>query len=508
MIMRLSTMLKDTPGKNVLADAEVTGIAYDSRAVSPGYAFFAIPGFKDDGRRYIPDALRRGASAVVTSLDGTPDLPTGVPKGKGFAVVSDPRRALSSAASVFYGHPSRDLTVVGVTGTKGKTTVCHLVKSVLDSCGLRTGLIGTVHNIVGDEVRPVTRTTPESSDLQSLMSEMVAKNLDAVTMEVSSHAMELFRVEDILFDAAVFTNMGWDHLDFHGTMEAYAGAKARLFSLLERSRGLKKSERLQTAAINADDPYAGLFRSKAVGRVVTYGLGEDSEVRAKDVRMDARGTTFTLVAGDIERRVRTVLLGRFNVYNSLAAAAVAYGLGFDRATIAEGLERAEPVRGRVELVPGSKEFSVWVDYAHTPESLRDILALAREMSTGRVILVFGCGGERDAGRRPVMGKLAGDMADFVIITNDNPRNEDEDQILDHIESGIRESRGRGSYLRISDRRRAIYEAVERTMPGDVVVVAGKGHETYQVVGDEVFHFDDAEEARRAILAVSGKDGER
>jgi UDP-N-acetylmuramoyl-L-alanyl-D-glutamate--2,6-diaminopimelate ligase len=505
--MRLSAILKDMPGVEVIRDAEVTGIAYDSRVVSSGFAFFAIPGFKEDGRRYIPDALKRGASAVVTSLDGMDGLPpqVNVPEETGLAAVPNPRRALSQAASAFYGHPSRDLTVVGITGTKGKTTTCHLVKSVLDACGLKTGLLGTVHNIVGDEVRPVTRTTPESSDLQSLLREMVSRGCDAVTMEVSSHALELSRVEDILFDAAVFTNMGWDHLDFHGTMEAYAAAKARLFGLLSKSEGLKKNERPLCAAVNADDPYAGLFRSKATGTVVTYGLREDCLVRAKDVRTEAKGTVFTLALGSTERTVRTRLIGRFNVYNSLAAAAVAYGLGFDTDCVAQGLESARNVRGRVELVPGSDRFSVWVDYAHTPESLRDILALAREMSTGRVIAVFGCGGDRDATRRPVMGKLAGDMADLVIITNDNPRTEDPDKILDHIESGVKESRGSGSYLRIKDRRAAINEAISKAMPGDVVVLAGKGHETYQIIGDETFHFDDVEEAREAIMAVSGRE---
>lgn len=509
--MRLSEVLRDMPGSEIVRDAEITGIAYDSRNVSRGHAFFAIPGFKDDGRRYIPDALGRDASAVVTVLGGASPGVRGtevpVPEGTGLAVVPDPRRALSLASSRFYGHPSRDLTVVGITGTKGKTTTCHLVKSVLEACGLKTGLIGTVHNIIGDEERPVTRTTPESSDLQSLLSEMVAKGCQAATMEVSSHALELFRVEDILFDAAVFTNIGWDHLDFHRTMEAYVGAKARLFDLLGKSRGLKKKERPLIAAVNADDPYASSFSGSGAGRVVAYGLGEKCEVRAKDVQMDARGTDFTLVCGATQRRVRTALVGRFNVYNSLAAASVAFGFGFDLEDIACGLESAKSVRGRVELVSGSGPFSVWVDYAHTPESLRDILALAREMSTGKVIAVFGCGGDRDASRRPVMGKLAGDMADFVIITNDNPRTEDEDQILEHIESGIKESRGRFAYLRIKDRRLAINEAIGLAMPGDVVVLAGKGHETYQIIGQETYHFDDAEEARKAILAVSGKDGE-
>jgi len=507
--MRLSTLLKDMPGSEVVRDAEISGIAYDSRAISPGYAFFAIPGFKDDGRRFIPQALNRGASAVVTCLnDAFPEAGAlGLSESAGLALVKDPRRALSSAAAVFYGYPSRDLTVVGITGTKGKTTTCHLVRSVLESCGLRTGLIGTVHNIVGDEVRPVTRTTPESSDLQALLREMVSRDCRAVTMEVSSHALELYRVEDIFFDAAVFTNLGWDHLDFHGTMEAYARAKARLFELLGKTRGAKRADRPLVASVNCDDEYSSLFRERAAGRVVTYGLREGAEVRAEDIETGPRGTSFTMVCGKERLRLRTRLIGRFNVYNALAAASVGYGFGFEPVDIVRGLESAESVRGRVELVPGTDRFSVWVDYAHTPESLQNILALARDLSAGKVIVVFGCGGDRDRSRRPAMGRLAGDMADLVIITNDNPRTEDEDRILDDIEAGLKESRGKSSYLRIKDRREAINEAIRRAGKGDVVVIAGKGHETYQIIGDKAYHFDDAEEARKAILAAGEGSGD-
>lgn len=499
--MKLTSILIDTPGADVARDAEVSGIAYDSRRVKPGYAFFAVPGMKEDGRRYIPQALANGASAVIAASAAI------LPEEVGFAVVPHPRRALSQASAVFFGHPSRELAIVGVTGTKGKTTTCHLVKSVLDVCGEKTGLIGTVHNIVGGEERPVTGTTPESADLQSLYREMVSKGCTAAAMEVSSHALELCRVEDILFDAAVFTNMGWDHLDFHGTMDAYASAKARLFRLLGKTYGAKARALPATAAVNADDPYAGSFVAAAAGRVVLYGLGKSAEVRAEDIAMDSMGTGFTLVMGAFREKVRTVLLGRFNVYNALAAAAAAYGLGFDKHLIASGLESAKAVKGRVELVKGSGRFSVWVDYAHTPESLRDILTLAREMTGNRVIVVFGCGGDRDKGRRPVMGRIAGDIADFTVIADDNPRTEDPGQILDQIEAGVKESRGKDAYRRVGDRRLAISEAVSMALPGDVVVVAGKGHETYQVFGDKTVHFDDAEEARNAILARAAKEGQ-
>jgi UDP-N-acetylmuramoyl-L-alanyl-D-glutamate--2,6-diaminopimelate ligase len=508
--MKLSELLRDSPGASVLRDAYVTGIAYDSRAVKPGNAFFAIVGFKEDGRRYIPQALEKGASAVVTVFEPGGVLPDGtvLPDRIGAASVQDPRRALSGASAAFYGYPSRELAVVGITGTKGKTTTCHVMKSVLDACGEKSGLIGTVHNVVGDEERPVTRTTPESADLHSLHREMVTKGCTAVAMEVSSHALELCRVEDILFDAAVFTNMGWDHLDFHGTMESYAEAKARLFQLLGKAAGAKQRKLPLTAAINADDPYAELFAKRAEGRVVLYGLGQNAEVRAVDVAADSRGTDLTLVMGTYKKRIRTSLLGRFNVYNLLAAAATAYGLGFDCGSIARGLEAARGVRGRVELVDGAQPYSVWVDYAHTPESLRDILSLAREMAGNRVIAVVGCGGDRDKGRRPVMGKIAGDMADYTVLTDDNPRTEDPDEILDQIEEGIKASRGKDAYTRIRDRRLAINEAIERALPGDIVVLAGKGHETYQAFKDETVHFDDAEEARKAIRTRASKEGHR
>lgn len=498
--MRLSVILRDARGARLLRDAEVSGIAYDSRAVRPGYVFFAIPGTVMDGRAFILDAARKGASAVVT--EAGEEIPAGVAPEMGFAAVPDARRALSSASDLFYGQPSKELLVVGVTGTKGKTTACHLVKSVLDAAGEKTGLIGTVHNIVGDEERPVTRTTPESADLDALMREMADKGSTAVVMEASSHALALERVEDILFDAAVLTNIGRDHLDFHKTMEAYAGAKRRLFEMLEKSRGVKARAMGPVAAVNADDPYAELFISATRAPVVTYGLSQSAQVRAEDVAQSASGTDLTLYLGGRRAKVHLALPGRFNVYNALAAAAVAFGFGMTPGAISSGLSSAKRVRGRVEVVPVPADFTVWVDYAHTPESLADILALAREAAEGKVIAVFGCGGDRDRGKRPVMGKIAGEASDFTIITDDNPRTEDEDAILDGIEAGIRESRGASAFVRIKDRRQAINEAIRLAGPGDVVVLAGKGHETYQQFKDNTIHFDDVEVAGQAMRHFS------
>ncbi len=498
---RLSDVLRETAGVRLQRDAEITGITYDSRAVKPGYLFVAIVGTELDGRRFIPDAVSRGAAAVVTEAGD--EVPPGVTEGTGFASVPDARRALSQASNLYYGEPSRSLVVVGVTGTKGKTTTCHLVKNVLDATGEKTGLIGTVHNIVGDEERPVSRTTPESTDLDSLMREMVDVGQTAVTMEVSSHALVLERVEDILFDAAVLTNIGRDHLDFHRTMEDYAGAKRRLFEMLEKSKG-KRAGRSPVAVINSDEPYASFFAAKAPVTPVTYGLSEGAEVRGEDLSMDRNGTSFRVSFGGHAERVRLALPGEFNIYNALAAASVAYGLGKDPAAIAGGLSAAKRVRGRVEVVPGPGDYSVWVDYAHTPESLKDILLLARKMTGGKVIALFGCGGDRDRGKRPVMGKIAGDIADFTVLTDDNPRTEDEDRILDQIEAGIADSRGKSAFSRVKDRREAIFEAIGRAGKGDVVVLAGKGHETYQQFKDRTVHFDDVEVALEAMRSRSGK----
>lgn len=495
--MRLRDVIIETPGAKLVRDAEITGVTYDSRKVKPGFLFVAIPGTEQDGRTFISDAKRRGASAVVTEASG---LPYGIDPKMGFADVPDARKALSSVSSLFYGEPSRSLLVVGVTGTKGKTTTCHLVKEVLDATGEKTGLLGTVHTIVGDEERPAGRTTPEATDLHSLMHDMVLAGSTAVTMEVSSHGLALGRVQDIQFDAAVLTNIGRDHLDFHKTMEDYVAAKRHLFTLTGKSK--TKGRGGPVLVVNGDDSHAGSFTEGTGVPPITYGVSPGVSVRAENLILDRSGTTFTVNFAGHRERVRISLPGTFNVYNALSAASVAFGLGKDPAAIAAGLAAAKRVRGRVEVVPGPGEYSVWVDYAHTPESLRDILALAREMTQARVIAVFGCGGDRDSGKRPVMGRIAGDMADLVVITNDNPRTEDQDRILDQIEAGIRESKGASAFLRIKDRAEAIGEAVKLAGPGDIVVLAGKGHETYQEFGDRTVHFDDVEVALLAMRSRS------
>jgi len=497
--MLLSQLLKGFSGATVYRDKKVSGISHDSRKISKGDLFVAISGYKFDGHAFISDAVSKGASAVVAErlINVPPDI--------GLAVVSNARLALSHISSIFYDNPSKDLLVVGITGTKGKTTTCHMVKSVLDAGGERTGLIGSVHNIVGDEVRPVTRTTPESLELHKLQREMVDKGCTAVCMEVSSHALALHRVSHIQFDIALFTNIGRDHLDFHGTMENYVKTKAKFFEMVSAVDRPKETVATEPfCVINADDPYSRYFSSKTRTRVISYGFSPEADVRAEDVSTGLTGSSFTVLFGGRKEKLFIHLPGKFNIINALSACAVGFGLSIDKDKIFSAVSSLKGVPGRAEVIPLAEDFSVWVDYAHTPESLRNILTTARDIAEGRVIAVFGCGGERDKGKRPLMGKVAAEICDVVIITNDNPRSEDEDEILDQIEEGIKASTPRSGnfiYKRIKDRREAIREAVRIAQKGDIVVLAGKGHETYQVFKDKTVYFDDSQEARKAVMEL-------
>ncbi len=502
--MLLSHMSTGLKGVHLAHDCHVKGIAYDSRDVREGYIFVAIKGYKLDGHTFISEAFARGASGVVVQER------VSVPSGKGLAVVKDSRFALSHLACKFYGNPSKGLLVAGITGTKGKTTVCHMVKQMLEALGYTSGLAGTVHNIVGSDIRPVARTTPESSDLLSLQREMADKGCTAMAMEVSSHALALSRVSHVKFDIAVFTNIGTDHLDFHKTIENYVEAKGRLFNMLSEANGHGNGRCVPFAVLNRDDPYCDYFMSVTQARAITYGFSENADVRACGPVTGPRQSRFTLCFGGDRQDVKIGLPGRFNIENSLAASAVGFGLGMTMDSVAQVLANLEGVRGRAELVPGAQDFTVWVDYAHTPESLRDILKTATDVSENRVIAVFGCGGDRDKHKRPMMGRIAGDIADVVVITNDNPRTENQHDILDQVELGVLEARAEKpglTYIRMSDRREAIYKAVSLARKGDVVVIAGKGHETYQVFAHETIHFDDVEEAVNAITANRRQESE-
>jgi UDP-N-acetylmuramoyl-L-alanyl-D-glutamate--2,6-diaminopimelate ligase len=456
---------------------DVTALALDNRRVEPGSVFFCVRGFTRDGHDFAPDAVARGAVALVVDHP----LGLGVPE----IVVSDVRAAMAPAAARLQGDPTATLRVAGVTGTNGKTTTAYLVRALLEAAGEPTGLLGTVKSVVGGVAHEVARTTPEAIDLQAAFAAMRDAGDTHCVMEVSSHALALGRAGAIHWAAAIFTNLTQDHLDFHPTMEDYYLAKRRLFEAGP-----------DVAVINVDDPYgarlAGELRAE---RVVTFGIdSRDADLRATDVRSDFGGSTFC--AGGLE--LRSPLPGRFNVLNVLAAVATARALGVSDETIVAALPAAGRVPGRFEPVDEGQEFAVLVDYAHTPDSLENVLAAARPLTRGRLLCVFGCGGDRDRGKRPQMGEISARLADHTIVTSDNPRSEEPEAIVDEIMAGIADRSGSEA---IVDRRAAIERAVALAAPGDVVVVAGKGHEQGQELEDgRKLPFDDVTVAREALRA--------
>jgi UDP-N-acetylmuramoyl-L-alanyl-D-glutamate--2,6-diaminopimelate ligase len=451
---------------------DVTALAYDNRLVTPGTLFFCVPGFTRDGHDFADDAIARGAVALVVQRP----LHRGVPE----VLVDDVRAAMAPAAAALAGDPTARLTTVGITGTNGKTTTAFLVRALLEAGGRSTGLLGTVTAIVGGEQHAVARTTPEAIDLQRTFAEMLAAGDEAVVMEVSSHALALHRADAIHWSAAVFTNLTQDHLDFHADMEDYFLAKRRLFETGP-----------QIAIVNVDDPY-GARLAADFPDAIRIGLdAPDAQVRATAIEGDAGGSSFTVDG----LALRTALPGRFNVLNALGAVVVARELGVDDAAIARGLADAGRVPGRFEPVEEGQPFAVIVDYSHTPDSLENALRAAREIADGRVIAVFGAGGDRDRAKRPLMGAAAAGGADVAIITSDNPRNEDPEAIIAAVAEGAPQAQ------RIADRREAIERAVALARPGDVVVVAGKGHEQGQEFeGGRKVPFDDVTVAREALRA--------
>jgi UDP-N-acetylmuramoyl-L-alanyl-D-glutamate--2,6-diaminopimelate ligase len=452
---------------------EVTGLAYDNRLVAPGTLFFCVPGFTRDGHAFAPDAIARGAGALVVQRP----LGLGVPE----VLVDDVRAAMAPAAAAFHGDPTASLRAVGITGTNGKTTTAFLVRGLLEAAGRRTGLLGTVTAVVGGEERPMVRTTPEAIDLHRTFAAMRAAGDEAVVMEVSSHALALHRADAIHWAVAIFTNLTQDHLDFHPTMEDYFLAKRRLFETGP-----------EVAVINVDDAYGARLAADFPGAVRIGIESPDAQLRATGIEGDATGTTFT--AGGIE--LRSPLPGRFNVLNVLAAIAAVRALGVDDATIAEALPHAARVPGRFEPVDEGQPFAVLVDYAHTPDSLDNVLRAARPLATGRLIVVFGAGGDRDRAKRPLMGTVACERADVVIVTSDNPRSEDPEAIVAAILSGC----APGADVEI-DRRAAIDRAIGMAGAGDVVVIAGKGHEQGQEFANgHKLPFDDVTVAREALRA--------
>ena len=457
---------------------EIGGLAYDNRAVEPGTLFFCVPGFTRDGHDFAPDAVARGAAALVVARP----LGLGVPE----VLVDDVRAAMAVAAARFHGDPTARLPVVGITGTNGKTTTAFLVRSLLERASMRCGLLGTVTSVVAGRERPVVRTTPEAIDLQRTFREMLDGGDRACAMEVSSHALELRRVEGIRFAVAVFTNLTQDHLDFHPGMEAYFEAKRRLFA----------SRLTDVRAANVDDPY-GRRLAEEFG-AVTFAIDRPADYRATGVRTELVGTSCVFETPDGAFPLTLPLPGRFNVANALGAWAAVRALGVQPDVLAGALADAARVPGRFEPVVEGQPFAVLVDYAHTPDSLENVLRAARELAEGRVIAVFGAGGDRDRGKRPLMGEIGARLADVCLITSDNPRSEDPEAIIAEILAG---TAGASNVEHDADRRASIHRAVALAAPGDVVVIAGKGHEQGQeFAGGRKEPFDDVTVAREALRA--------
>lgn len=472
-------------------NVEITGIHYDSRQVKPGYLFVCIKGFNTDGHRYIGDAKINGATAALV------ETTEHVPEGMSWVRVTDTRKALATVAADFYGKPSERLRVVGVTGTNGKTTTTHLIESILQQSGKNVGLLGTITNRIKGKAFPASRTTPESLDLQRFLSMMVEEGVEYAVMEVSSHALDLERVRQCYFDAAVFTNLTQDHLDYHMDLDDYMRAKGRLFASL--GSGPKTGPIY--AVINVDDPYRDYFINQTRVPVITYGLSTTAQVRACNVKVKPEGAQFTVKyeGGNFSLTLR--LTGMFSVYNALAACAVALREGVSPDIIVKALENVRGVPGRFESVDCGQNFTVIVDYAHTPDSLENVLRTAREVTKGRIITVFGCGGDRDRLKRPLMGEVAGKFSDYCIVTSDNPRSEEPEQIIAEIEPGIKRTNC-AAYQVVADRRQAIETALNLAQPGDLLLIAGKGHETYQEIQGQVFPFDD----RQVVREILGRNG--
>ena len=486
--MQLKTLLAAiTPGQVIgPVDRVVESIAYDSRRVQRNGLFVALRGEKSDGHQFIEQAVEKGATVIVTEREVQSPRATCV-------VVDNTRSALADLAAAFYQQPTRRLKLAAVTGTNGKTTTTFLIKHICEKAGLRCGLLGTVRYEIGDRVLPAVRTTPESLEVYDLLAQMANAGCKAAAMEVSSHALAQERVRGLEWDVAVFTNLTQDHLDFHGTMENYFEAKAKLFTALSG----QKSKTNATAVINLDDRYGAQLvdrLSKQKVQVITYGVGAQADFRASNYHAEFAGTSYQLDARGKSYLVRVPLIGRFNVANSMAALAAVSSMGISLREAVLSLGRSPQVPGRLEAVPAKRQFQIFVDYAHTPDALLNVLKTARELSPRKLIVVFGCGGDRDKQKRPLMGRVADENADFSIITSDNPRKEDPDAIIADAEKGFRSNR----YEKITDRAKAIARAIELAQPRDIVLIAGKGHEAYQEFADHTVPFDDIQVARWAL----------
>ncbi len=490
--MDVRALLTELDAPSVVGDAgrEIRGIAYDSREVQPGFLFAALRGLTHDGLDFIPEAIARGAAAVLVDRDA-PAARDARAVGTTLIRVGDARRGLAQVSAAFFGHPSRQLRMIGVTGTNGKGATTYLVEAILRRAGRPCGIVGTMGVVMGGEILGTARTTPEAPHLQRTLRAMVDHGLQYAAVEVASHALVMERITGCRLGVGVFTNLTRDHLDFHKSMDAYRAAKARLFAMVEPSGW---------AVLNADDESTPVMRAVTRARVMTYGLRGPADVRGRDVVLHLRGSEFIADTPAGTVRVTLRLAGGFNVANALAALAVGLTQDVPLATMAEALAAMPGIPGRFEAVDEGQPFAVIVDYAHTPDGLENVLRSAREITPGRVIAVFGCGGDRDRTKRPIMGRIAAEMADHVIVTSDNPRTEDPMAIINEIVPGVEPvARSRRVTVVIEpDRRRAIATAVAAAQARDLVLIAGKGHEDYQDIMGTKHPFDDRQVVRQAL----------
>ena len=482
--MKIKDLLEGIEVLELHADEEmeISGICYDSRQAAPGQLFTAVTGFASDGHNFIPMAVNKGASAVLCEKKPEVDVP--------YILVSNTRYAMAVVSGNFYGNPAKKMKMIGITGTNGKTTSTYLIKHMLEECmGAKVGLIGTNANMIGEKELHTERTTPESLELHKLFADMYEAGCTHVVMEVSSHALVLDRVAGIKFDVAAFSNLTQDHLDFHKDMDDYANAKAMLFA------------RSVSGAVNVDDAYASVMLSGAKCPVLTYSIDKCSGLKAKDIVLEPTGVRFTACLADEKRLIKLGIPGRFSVYNALCVISCGLQLGLSLEQCASAMASAKGVKGRVETVPTDGDYTVVIDYSHTPDSLENVLKTVREATKGRVVALFGCGGDRDRAKRPIMGRIGTELSDFAIITSDNPRTEDPDEIISEILTGVSVPAER--YVAVTDRIEAIRYAINNHLPGDIIVLAGKGHETYQEINHHKIHMDE-----REIVADILKERER
>lgn len=472
--MKLRELIKNLSIIEMNADAEleISGVSYDSRKTEKGDMFVAIRGFEADGHKFIPKAVENGAAVILCEEKPSCDIP--------YVLVSDSRYGLAIVSRDFFGDPASEMTMIGITGTSGKTSSSYLIKHMLESkLDAKVGLIGTNGNMIGDEFLHTEHTTPESYELHKLFRHMADSGCTHVVMEVSSHSLTLERVAGIHFDVALYTNLSQDHLDFHGTMEEYAAAKRKLFSMCS------------LGCFNLDDAWADFMRDGASCRTMTFSTEKnEADLVAKDIRLTADGVRFAPVSGDEISITKLSIPGMFSVYNALGTMSVGLALGLSLADCSDAMSSAKGVKGRLEIVPTGRDFSVVIDYSHKPDALEKVLKTLKPVTRGRLIALFGCGGDRDKLKRPIMGRIAADNADLVVVTSDNPRTEDPDEIIREIVAGMKDKRTPTKV--ICDRREAIAWAIDNAAPGDVLLLAGKGHEDYQVVGHEKHHMDERE----------------